>query len=54
MSRHVVAIALAVLSLCACTTMSSRDPLPVTVSMLRMARQVIGMRGDAPAPPEAN
>ena len=119
MSRHVVAIALAVLSLCACTTMSSRDPLqvavagieplqgeglelrflvklrvqnpngtpvvydgayvkldvqdktfatgvsdaggtvtgfgeslvevPVTVSMLRMARQVIGMRGDAPA-----
>ena len=23
--------------------------VPVTVSMLRMARQVIGMRGDAPA-----
>jgi len=119
MSRNVVAIALAVLSLCACTTMAGRDPLqvavagieplqgeglelrflvklrvqnpnstpvvydgafvkldvqdktfasgvsdaggtvtgfgeslvevPVTVSMLRMARQVIGMRGDAPA-----
>jgi len=119
MSRHVLAIALAVLSLCACTTMAGRDPLqvavagieplqgeglelrflvklrvqnpngtpvdydgayvkldvqdrtfatgvsdaggtlsgfgeslvevPVTVSMLRMARQLIGMRGDAPA-----
>ncbi len=119
MSRHILALALAVLSLCACTSMSSRDPLqvmvagieplqgeglelrflvklrvqnpngtpfdyagayvklevqdrtfatgvsdaggtvtgfgeslvdvPVTVSVLRIARQVIGMRGDAPA-----
>jgi LEA14-like dessication related protein len=119
MSRHAVAIALAVLSLCACTTMTGRDPLqvavagieplqgeglelrflvklrvqnpngtpvvydgayvklevqdktfatgvsdaggtvtgfgeslvevPVTVSMLRLARQLLGMRGEAPA-----
>jgi LEA14-like dessication related protein len=119
MSRHILALALAALSLCACTTLTGRDPLqvavagleplqgeglelrflvklrvqnpndtpvdydgayvklevqdktfatgvsdvggtvsgfgeslvevPVTVSMLRMARQLIGMRDDAPA-----
>jgi len=121
MSRHVLAVALAALALCGCTTLHGRDPLqvavagieplqekgeglelrllvklrvqnpnsapisydgayvklevqdrtfatgvsdaggsvagfseavvevPVTVSMLRMVRQVIGMRGDAPA-----
>ena len=32
MSRHVVAIALAVLSLCACTTLAGRDPLQVAVA----------------------
>jgi LEA14-like dessication related protein len=119
MHRQILAIGLAILALCACTTMAGRDPLqvtvagieplqgeglelrflvklrvqnpngtavnydgayvklevqdrtfatgvsdaggtvagfgeavvgvPVTVSMLRMARQVIGMRGEAPA-----